>query len=497
MRSLISTIALFFILTFNANSQTQGIAYTAVGKGVATTFVTDYHCLGINTSMLGWGTGYEKKKFTIGMTEFSLGIYSDQLNTTKLKSLYKAIRNDVTGQEQDPATWDQQAQYAAEFLESGVMLDAHYNWFGVSFQSKKLGGIAFNVQEHYNWYSQLGQNTTDVIFRGKFSDYFDQLTVVFGTDTTMVANDGSLSEDSMSHVVSGTISAPLQLSKLTEGTEIRFSWNRYYNLGYGRKLFGDSTFALFAGIGGRFIQSTAMFNFSSDGDEIRMYSSVSPSFDIDYGAIANLNPSDFTSTSSIPASVGNGYGLDFSVSARLFNKLKIGLSVNNIGSVTYKRNVYSISDTLITEIRLDGMENSNITNTLDQFLEDGGLLNLVGQESVTIKNAANIRLGASFKIGKRVEIGVDFVAPFNRDSPGGINNVVYSIGGEIRPLKWLQLSLGYYGGGIYKHNIPVGINFVIANGTYEFGIASRDALSFFMKGSNSVSTALGVMRFRF
>ena len=497
MRNLFSSIALLSFLSINVSAQTQGVAYTAVGKGVATTFVTDYHCLGINSSMLGWGTGYEGKKFTVGMTEFSLGIYSDQLNTTKLKSLYKAIRNDLTGKEQDPATWDQQAAYAAEFLESGVTLDASYNWLGLSFQSEKLGGIAFNIQEHYNWYSRLGQNTADVIFRGKFSDYFDQLTVVYGTDTTMVPNDGTLSDDSLSHVVSGTISTPLQLSAMTQGTEVRFSWNRYYNLAYGRKIFGDSTFALFAGIGGRFIQSTAMFNFSSDGNEIFMSSSVSPSLGIDYGAIANTNTSTFTETGSIPSTVGNGYGLDFSVSARLFNRLKIGLAVNNIGSITYNRNVYSISDTLIAEVRLDGMENNNITNSLDKFLEEGGLLNLVGQEKVTVKNAANIRLGASIKLGKRIEVGVDLVAPFNRDSPGGIENVVYSIGGEIRPLKWLQLSVGYYGGGIYAHNIPVGVNFSFKNGTYEFGIASRDALSFFMKGSNSISTALGVLRFRF
>ena len=61
-------------------AQTQGVAYPAVGKGVATTFVTDYHSNGINSSMLGWGTGYEGKRFTMGTTEFSLGLYSDQLD---------------------------------------------------------------------------------------------------------------------------------------------------------------------------------------------------------------------------------------------------------------------------------------------------------------------------------------------------------------------------------------------------------------------------------
>ncbi|MGB0914591.1 MAG: hypothetical protein ACPGVI_00900, partial [Crocinitomicaceae bacterium] len=163
----------------------------------------------------------------------------------------------------------------------------------------------------------------------------------------------------------------------------------------------------------------------------------------------------------------------------------------------YKRNVYRVSDTLISNIRLDGLQNYNMTDALDQFLNDGGLINLVGEEEVVIKNAANVRLGASLDFGKMISVGVDVVAPFNTDNPGGIQNAVYSFGGDIRPVKWLTLSAGYYGGGIYEHNIPVGINFILGNGTYEFGISSRDALSFFTKNSNSVSTAFGVARFRF
>jgi len=497
MKLIFTSLFVLTMFGYSLNAQTQGIAYTAVGKGVATTFVTDYHCLGINSSALGWGTGYEDKKFTLGMTEFSFGIYSDSLNSDKLKKLYRTIRNDMTGKEQDPANWAEQVSYAADYMRSGIMMDAQYNWFGFSYQSENFGGIAFNIQEHYNWYSRLSPQTTELIFEGKFSDYFDQLTVVYGTDTTLIENSGNISEDTLNHVVMGTITTPLMLSDITSGSEIRFAWNRYYNLGYGRKLFGDSTFSIFAGVAGRFIQSTAMFSMSSDEDGLLFYSSVSPSFDIDYGSVANTNPSNFTETGSIPKSVGNGYGLDFSVSTQFLNIFKVGLAVNNIGSVKYKRNVYRVKDSIVGDMTLDGLSNYNITGSLDQFLESGGILSLEGQEEISINNNANIRIGGSVDFGKRVSVGFDFVAPFNSDNPGGIQNPVYSFGGDVRPFKWLTLSAGYYGGGIYKHNIPVGINFVIANGTYEFGISSRDALAFFTKGSNSISTAFGIMRFRF
>ena len=79
MNKLVILVISITLLSFQSVAQTQGVAYTAMGKGVATTFLTDYHCLGINSSALGWGPGYEKKRFTMGMTEFGLGIYSDSL----------------------------------------------------------------------------------------------------------------------------------------------------------------------------------------------------------------------------------------------------------------------------------------------------------------------------------------------------------------------------------------------------------------------------------
>lgn len=498
MQKLLLSSILLFSTIFIANSQTQGVAYTAVGKGVATTFVTDYHSLGINSSALGWGTGFEDKHFTIGMTEFNLGIYSDSLNSDRLASLYKTFRNEAFGKDEPADDWQTQAQNAGDYLRTGISIDASYNWIGLSYQNEKLGGIAFNIQEHYSWYSKLSADVAGITFQGKLADAFDQLTVVYGSDTTVIPNNGTTSEDTLAHVVSGRLAVPFSLADITKGTDIKFSWNRYYNLGYGRKLFGDSTFALYGGIAGRFIQSTAMFDLVSDDSGLSMYSSMSPNFDIDYGSISNTNVSDFKKRGkTIPTAIGNGYGVDFSLSARLFNKVKIGLAVNNIGSITYKRNVYSVSDTLVTEIRVDGLDSDNITSAAKELLQDGGLLNLVGEEKTTITNNANIRFGASVDFGKKLSVGIDFVAPFNSDNPGGIQNAVYSIGGDFRPLKWLQLSAGYYGGGIYAHNIPVGINFILGKGTYEFGISSRDALSFVTKGSNSVSTAFGVLRMRF
>lgn len=415
-----------------------------------------------------------------------------------MRSLYTTIRNDIRDEEQDPAAWEKQKQNARDYLESGIAIDASYNWMGFSYHNEKLGGIAFNIGEHYNWYSQLSDQTSSLIFEGRLSDYFDELTVVFGTDTSVIQNTGNISEDTLNAVIQGTISNPLMLSDITRGSKIKFTWNRHYNIGYGRKIFGDdSTFALYGGLGARFIQSMAMMDLQSDESGVRMYSSISPSYDIDYGAIANINPSNFTQGGFIPKPVGTGYGIDLSASARIMNFLTVSAAVNNIGSVTYTRNVYRVKDSLVGSLDLAGLANGNITNSVEQLLQDGGILSLEGEEKYTIANAANFRLGGHVDFWKKLKIGVDVVAPFNLDSPGSLANAVYSVGAEVRPLKWLSLTAGYFGGGVYANNVPVGINFILGGGTYEFGISSRDALTFFLDGSNSISTAFGFARVRF
>ncbi len=497
----ISTL-LSFILSLNfIFSQTQGIAYTTVGKGVATTFVTDYHCLGINTSALGWGTGYEKYKITTGAFEMSGGLYSDAFNSTKLKNLAKSIYSQI--KKDSTAKFDLGAQRdaAAEYAETGITMDGQYNWGGFSYQGKRFGGIAFNVTENYNWYSKLNTDLTDIIFRGKLANYFDSLTVVVSGDTSVIANSDTLSQETLDGVVLGNISVPLNLSTLSRGSALRMTWTRSYNFGYGRKIFGkDSVFVLYAGIGGRFIQSMAMFDLKSDENGLSLSSSITPAFKINYGDVAQTNPSSFlTYNGKIPPPVGNGFGLDFSASAILWGKLKVAASVNNIGYVEYKRNLYSVKDTLVGNIGLPGinLENENLMDGVEQLLKNGSILTLVGEEKFKLKNASNFRLGASFHPFKFLSFGFDLVAPFDKETPGSIQNTIISFGGDIKPFKWLAISVGYLGGGIYKTNMPLGINFILREGKYEFGFASGDMLTFFTTNSNSVSGAMGVARMRF
>ncbi len=493
-------LLLLFLPTF-LNAQSQGVSYTAVGKGVATTFVNDYQSLGINSSALGWGPEYKDKHFTMGSSEFGMGIYSDSMNVEKLRSLFKTVRAQATGKNTDSASWQQQKQYASDYLNAGVSMFADFNWGGFAYQSKRFGGIAFNVRESYQWYSRMNSQLTDILFKGKLANYFDSLTIQDASgNIQVIANNDSIPQDTLDMVIKGTISVPLNISGISSGSQIKFQWNRYYNFGYGRKVFGkDSLLEIYAGIGGRYIQSMAMFDMRSDADGFFVYSSVSPNFNINYDSIvASLNPSNFTEKGKVlPSVVGTGYGFDLSASAIFFGRLKVAAAVNNIGQVTYNRNVYQVQDTLVGSLEVNGLDEYNITKAVDKFMQDGGLFKLVGQEKHTVVNASNFRLGASIDLGKIAKIGVDFVAPFNKELPGSMANAVFSAGGEVKPVKWLAISAGYFGGGIYKNNIPIGVNFSLGEGKYEFGASSYDALSFFKNSSNSISGAFGFARVHF
>jgi hypothetical protein len=126
------------------------------------------------------------------------------------------------------------------------------------------------------------------------------------------------------------------------------------------------------------------------------------------------------------------------------------------------------------------------------------LFKLRGVEQTTIKLPGTMRLGASLDLGKIAQIGIDLVAPFDREIPGSVNGLAYGIGGELRLAGGkVQLMAGFTGGGGYGYQMPLGINFVLGGGAYEVGIASRDAVTFFTQNSPTVSAAFGFARVRF
>ena len=80
---------------------------------------------------------------------------------------------------------------------------------------------------------------------------------------------------------------------------------------------------------------------------------------------------------------------------------------------------------------------------------------------------------------------------------GNLNKAIIGVGGDVYPFDWLRISAGFITGGNYDVQIPLGLTFIAGGGSWEGGIASRDAITFFVQNGPTLSLSTGFMRFRF
>ncbi|HEY1038704.1 MAG TPA: DUF5723 family protein, partial [Bacteroidia bacterium] len=200
---------------------------------------------------------------------------------------------------------------------------------------------------------------------------------------------------------------------------------------------------------------------------------------------------------AIPKPVGKGYGFDFGLNAIIASKLKIGAAFINAGSITWDGNVYSVKDTFLFSTTNAGLKNYNVFAQMKDIFGKNGLLKMEGQKTIKTKLPGVFRTGASIELGKYAELGVDCIFPLDPDVPGQFKKPLIGFGGDLKPVKWLKLQAGFITGGNYKYSVPLGLIIVAKNGTYECGIASRDAITFFTQSGPTLSLSTGFLRFRF
>ena len=502
-------LTLFCVATVanTAIAQYEMSSFTSTGRGGATSFVTDYQAAGINPANLGWHSEFDEKRFTMGYNELSLSIHSEALTKDDLRAEFKNMI-----QQKTTADWTQEEKkYAAQqFANSGLAINGDYGAFGFSFATEKFGGIAFRINDNVNVYARLGEEASDLVFMGKRSSYFDSLVYVNGADTVILANDNYADTLDAANVLSGFVGAQSakMIGELLDGSRISASWTREYNMSYGRKIFGkDDVIEIYGGVGLKFIQGFGMVDVRSENDQLTAFAAISPAFKIDFGSAAARNPSsDTTNKGSIPDPVGKGFGADFGLNFLIKNKLKIGFAVTNIGSMKWTGNVYTMKDTLVFDTESAGLNNYNVLGTISDLSGNDGVFSWDGKKELKQSLPTLFRTGASIQLGEIVQVGLDVLVPIVTDAPTSLEKAVIGIGGDVKPIPWLRLSAGLVTGGNtdysvaldkYQVSIPVGLTFIAGNGTWEGGIASRDAVTFFTQNGPTLSFSTGFLRFRF
>jgi len=488
MRFCFSAVLALFVVNFSY-SQGEYSSFTATGRGGATTFVTDYQSLGINPSNLGWTTKYKGQNFTMGYSEFAFSVYSEALTKPELReSVYSMLK--IGKEDSEKLTMDDKLRLAQSFTDTELGFNMDIGVLGMAYTSDKFGGLGFSMSNHARMNMKLNQTVSELMFLGYNASYFDSLTLSNWEGTAFIPNTTSLDPDSMAMIVNGFTNVPSTITQILDGTDVNISVTTEYNLSYGRKIIDiDSTFAVYGGFGIKYIQGLAMVDFHTDDDgTFNGYTSISPIIPFD-SLIGVSSPSSVLQKGILPTPVGGGFGFDFGATVIFGNKLKLGLAVTNIGKMKWKGNVYSVQDTLLTNIESGGVESLNLAKQLGDF-SGSGMLNMEKAEDQTYSLPTTMRMGASVMLGKKVELGMDMIIPMN-DAIGNFERAIIGIGGDVMPIRWLRFSLGAIKGGTHKISVPVGITLIGNQGAWEGGIASRDAYTFFSDNGSTLSFAFG------
>lgn len=493
----IKLAALFILTTTLLFGQGEGSVFSSTGRGVSTTFATDYQALGINPANLGWSKEFKGKTVALGFFETGISASSKLFNNNAVKDIRSFPLNiGVDGSK----NYNEFRELSSD-LQDGFNMNIDSRLIGVALTTKLLGGFAFSVTERYSMNLGLSKDFADIVTYGFAAPYFDSLVVQNGSTVSKVENTptnyDSLRTDPNNKIQFGTTSNPKSISELLNGTKLKVSWIREFNFGYGRQIIKNDKFGIYGGIGIKYLSGMALFDLESSPSNLAAFMSYSPSFK---GAAGLFSTSSFKL--QLPKAAGKGYGVDLGVNIKAFKRLKIGFAVNDIGSITWTENTFNaITDSALANFKIGGLTQLASSGTSGTSSFDSILTSLVdiknGNFERKVSLPSNMRLGASIQLGKILEFGAEMIAPLNT-SPGNFKSALYSAGADFKlgPIK--------VSGGVVMQNdellrIPVGITLAPIGGRYEMGISTRDINSIinFKEVENPMlSAAFGFLRFR-
>jgi hypothetical protein len=457
----ILVISFILFLSYAVSAQKELSSFSATGSGVATAFLSDYQCLGINPANLGWNR--TQAPFHISIAEAGASVFSDALRK-------KEIKHDFIFGGKTHFTAQEKIDAAEAFAGNKLTANADVAWLSVAFQKPKFGGLAFSVREHVAFSSFFNKDFAQIVFEGFHAPYFDSL-VVNGTDTT------------------GYSSLPKTIGELADGSKVTGSWYREYVIGYGRKVFEKGKISLYVGADVKYLGGYGIFDLAAEDGKLTGFSALSPMLDVNY---------NFSSPSQLSGdamkTVGSGFGFDFGATISFFKKLNISAAVNDIGSIKWNGNVYEANDTMINNVAAQGFYSFSMIDEMKDMVQDSSLFKWSGLESHTVALPSNFRIGMNYQFGDLTNFGFDCYVPLNHKT-GNFEKAILSVGGNFGLGDFLVISLGFGTGGNYDFVIPAGVTFEMNDRIWEIGIASRDAITFFKKDNPTISAACGFLRF--
>ena len=493
MKKIIATIAcLGLMLTFQqATAQGEFSSFTITGHGLGTVFATDYQCLGINPANTAVKYNDKSKRFAIGFGEGAFSLNSGVL--TKKELLQNIFQSGFSS-----INREQQMMYAQQFAQQTNALDLDVMLIGASMNLGKLGAVGFSMRDRMDMYSKMGPQVSELIWLGNTAAMFSDLIIETANGNyDTIPNSPDINPDTLAMVVQGISNlSNSSVNSLLQGTKINFSWIREFNFNYARPIVETDNWSLYGGLGIKLLRGQAMMSVVSENNTTQAFAAFSPMFEVELDSLSNPTSMSFSPKLSKMDPVGKGMAVDLGVTLKIKDTFFASAAVTDIGGMNWNTNVYQFSNDTLNTLAYNGMQDVNLVNNLSQLSLGSDLVKWNGVSSFRTKMPATMRAGAAIMLLDVVKFGVDAVAPLNREV-SNLQKAMISIGAEVKLPFNFRISGGVVKGGNYNTpRITAGISKSSLNGTYEWGIASRDIITYFSQNEPTVSMAVGFLRFK-
>lgn len=462
-------------------AQTEAADFSRIGfAGFLSTVVSDYQCVGINPANLGFlprndvyrlsnpiefGISRQKRNWSLSLLEGGVSLHSDALDRA-------ALMNMITQTTSGTFDLEDKIRAATAFADKGIRFSVDLFAVAGAYQSESWGGVAITIRERMAGTFRFNDEAARLAFEGRHYEYFDSVAVNDSGDTV------------------GYSTKPRTFSDLFDSTRLAMTWFREIGASYGVQVFATDNVSVFAGIGVKYLLGYGMIDAFVESGNLNARSSLSPFFGINYGKA--------TSSSFIPGSdfvpVANGWSADLGITLQ-YKALRLGISVVDVGRLTWDGNVFIARDTILNGMSSTGFSSYNIFEEAPKITGDGNYFKWEGANKASTSLPTRIHLGTSYDYRTNWRFGVDAVIPLNETS-GALNQAIVSGGADWRPLVWLRTGIGIGGGGDMGVFIPVSAMFSIFDGLWELGIASRDVITYFGTNRPVLSLVMGVARIR-
>lgn len=461
MKRLLTSLALTSLAlapsALRAQNELSNFGSTGRG-GVANTFVSDYQAIGINPANLA---RIGSPKVSVGLLQYGVGLGSQSLTREQMLRFVKRA-------DEKMSTADKQELARAFTSDNALNLNADVTTFGASVDILGLGTVAVSNQQRVVSHIGLNKNMAEIIFLGKNAPIYQNYSPT---------------------------AAPL-VSTALEGTRMQMSWLNEFNVAFGRRLLDNDLFQLSAGVGYRYIEGVGVVDIRAEGGKLNAFGAVSPLFDINYGSLARNPQFNYRNGGTGLRPVGTGNGFDLGVAIETGKALRIGLSLTDVGSMTWKGNLLTANDQKLKELNSAGIGSYNFFKEAAQLVAAGtdSLFQYQPSASRSESLPTKLRGGVGFRISEFFEVGLDATVPLN-EAAGNLPKPFVGAGVDFKPVHWLRLSSGLSGGAGYGFSLPLGVS--LATKHYEAGISTRDVVGLFTSEHPYVSVAAGFLRFKF